>query len=380
MHPCLMIRLVVFIALACAGTARATPSGPLIAELVEYGDVRAAVPADTAATFARVVAATAEQAAAAKLLVDAARTELARVINRHLRTVRDDPTFEQIKKSESDVLRGAGMIERQLLVDLSAILSAEQQARFAAFERAHRRTLLKKSKPQAMPVDLWKFLASNNVDPASSEQLAAVLDKFERESDVALVRQRRALKSYFDNVRQGIDGTDESKERDRKAQNELFAANANLQRVFAAVVEPLISVLPAELADKLVERIIELSTEDYDRNLADPSRYPIVREVLALSLTPEQRRDVEAMVEAAKSEALTLARTSVIEQARYLLLDDKVRTDGRTSPLNLYLEKASKLRVRLSAEALAVLTPQQRREYEASEVLEPSSSSTVNDE
>ena len=79
--------------------AQARQSGPLIADLVEYGEVRGVIPATTAETFGRAVLASSEQKAAAELLVDGARTEVARIVNRHRRTVRDDPTLQQILES-----------------------------------------------------------------------------------------------------------------------------------------------------------------------------------------------------------------------------------------------------------------------------------------
>jgi len=368
------------IAAVCALPAQAKQSGPLIGDLVEYGEVRGVIPATTAETFGRTVLASQEQTAAAELLVDGARTEVARVVNRHLRTVRDDPTLQQILESESKVVVNARAVEQKLLGDLMEILTPEQRPLFAKFERAHRRSLLRRSAPQPMPVDLWRFYAANKFDPSKDEVVGALLERFDRESDAALVRQRQALKAYFANVRLGVDGTDEAMARDRKAQNEFLAANANLDRVFASVVEPLIAAQPPELTDKLVLEIIELSTAEYDRNLSNPDRYPIVREVLTLDLTPAQRSTIRSIIDSAKADALAQARSTAIEQARHVLLDDKTRTDGRTSPLNLYLETASKMRVRVSNEVLALLTPAQRQAYDASEVIAPSSTSTVRDD
>lgn len=365
--------------LACAGPVLARQAGPFIADLVEYAEVRSVIPADTAEAFARAVDASAEQRTAAGELVEGARTEVARVVNRHLRTVRDDPTLEQIKESEAKVLKDAREVEQQLLADLLTLLTLEQQPKFERFERAHRRSLLRQAKPQPMPVDLWKFFAANKFDSAKDEGLCDLLERFDRESDAALVRERRARKAYLDNVRLGVDGSNESMARDRAARRDLQVASADRDRVFAAVVEPLLRLLPRELGDRLALEIVRLSTEDYDKNLAEPERYPIVREVLALSLTPGQRRDARTLIDAAKADALARARSTAVEQARYTLLDDKVRTDGRTSPLNLYLESASKLRVRVSNQLLTMLTPEQKRAYDASDVVEPSTTSIVNE-
>lgn len=380
MQHAFRLGVVIAFVLAWVGRATAMQSGPFISELVEYGDVRAVVPGRTAEVFIRVVNASPDQAVAAGDLVEAARTEVARVVNRHLRTVRDDPTLQAMRDSESMVVQRAGVVERQLLEDLMAILTPEQQPLFPKFERAHRRSLLRRMPPQPMSVDLWEFCAANRFDPSTSEAVSALLDRFDRESDAALIRQRRALLAYYADVRRGSDGTEESQARSRKALNELIAANANLNQVCASIVEPILSALPSGLSEKLIYQIIEGATREFDKNLSDPDRYPVIREVLALKLTPDQRQAVQSLVRSAKAESLALARTTVIEQARFVLLDDKTRTDGRTSPLNLYLGDASKLRVRVSESALAVLTEQQRLEYDASEVIDPSTSSTVKDE
>jgi hypothetical protein len=354
--------------------------GPLIAELVDYPDVRAVVPASTAEVFARVVVADAAQREAAASLVSGARTELSRVINRHLRTVRDDPTLEEMKQSEAKVLKDAGEVERALLEDLYALLTTEQQGLFEAFERAHRRSLLALRAPQPLPVNVWEFFAARGFDARADARVAGILERFDKESDAALVRQRTAERAYIEGTRRVSDGSDETRARERATLNAFLIANAEIARVHAAVVEPLLGALPPEVADALTLEIVGRAIRDFDRNLASPERYPVVREVLALEITAEQRGRVASIVDAAKAEALKLAREAAVEEARFVLLDDERRTDGRTSPLNLYLEKASDLRVRVSGEALAVLTPEQRLAYDASEVLEPSTSSVVNDE
>lgn len=368
-----------------APLAHARQSEPLIADLVEYAEVRRAVPASTLETFRRVVRPSAEQQTAAELLVSAARTEVSRVVNRHLRTVRDDPTLEQIQESERAVVRDVAVIERQLMADLKLILDPPQSALFPAFERAHRRSLLRQVQSLPLPVDLWQFLEKNNFDPKSlevskRESLAALLERFDRESDAALVRERRALKAYFEIVRLGFDGSEESTQRDRKAQRELYASREELGRVQAAVVEPLLDLLPGAVAEKLIVESIGVATEGFGRALAEPERYPVVREVLALGLTAEQRGKVRELVDLAKKEALAMARTALVDQARFVMESSDGRAKYATAPLNVFLGSASKLRVRVSGEVLALLTSEQRAEYDASDVIEPSSTSTVLDE
>lgn len=364
----------------CAGPLLALQDGPYIADLVEYQDVRRVIPRDTSATFSRVVGADADQRAVATTLVDGARTELARVVNRHLRAVRDDPTLEEIYASEARVLRNAREVERQLLVDLRSTLRRDQEERFGAFERAHRRSLLSLVEAQPMPIDLWEFLEATGYDWELDASVKAALETFDRESDLALVRQRLASKAFNENLRRGYVGTEESMARYRDALSELTTANANLRRVQARVVEPVLDALPATLADALVVEVMRASTAAYDRNLADPDRFPVVREVRSLDLAEAQRREVDEALASAKDEALALARWCVREQARYWLLEDEQRTDGRSEPLNVYVAKASALRKSVSGRVLSVLAPEQRLAYDALDVVEPSETSAVNDD
>lgn len=360
--------------------SHARQSGPLIADLVDYQEIRAAIPASTLDTFVRTVRPTPDQQSAAAALISGARADLARAVNRHLRTVRDDPTLVQIQQSESEVVAEVAGVERRLLSDLRSVLTPEQEDPYARFERAHRRSLLRQVNMLPLPVDLWRFFEANAFDPTKDDSLVALLDKLDRDSDAALVRERKALKAYYANVRLGFDGSEAANERDRAARREMRLAYDALSRVLAAAVEPLLSTLPPAVADKLVVAIMTRASESFDPKVADPDRFPVTREVLALNLTPEQRTRAAALIDAAKAEALALSRSTVIEWARYTLRDAEAQAQVRTTPTNLYWERASAIRVRLSNELLALLTVQQRADYDASDVLDPSSSSRVSDE
>jgi hypothetical protein len=377
-----ILAVVCAVALGLAGESRANSaeSGVLIAELVDYGDVRSVVPKSTEATFARVIGASGEQQQAAGAVIDGARTELARVVNRHQRAARDDPTYSQIVASEGQVLADAATIERQLLSDLRSLLSSEQEPRFEAFERAHRRTLLSKAKPQGVSIDVWIFLDKQSVRVEENEALAQLLDAFDRESDEALVRNRRALLAYYASVRKGSDGTDEARERDRRTQQELFVSRARLGRVHSKVVEPLLALLSPEVADKLVTEMLAESIGAFDASIVTPARFPVVREVLALELEQSQRSSMLARIGDATTRMLSLARECVVEQARYELLDNESRGKRPDSPMNIFLGRASDVRKELSAELLGMLSPEQRRAYDASEVIEPADVSVVKEE
>lgn len=390
--------LVVAIAVAAAGPAagqsnQAAPSrpaesgvtsltGPLIAELIDYPDVRRVIPADTARRFAEICVLTPDQQTAAGFLIDAARADLARVINRHLRAVRDDPTLAQIRASEAEVLRNVAEVERRLLEDLRAALTPDQTPRFPAFERAHRRTLLPIAEAAVLPIDLPALLRAEGFDPLTAggdEALAAALAEADLSTDAALVKSLTARLAYFTNVRAGYDNTPEGAETRRRIEGEFFRARAQFQRAQALTISRVIPRLPEALQKQAVRAIITRTSSTYDPTIADPDRFPVVREVRALPLQSTQRDALERTLAEARTEMFDLARACVFDTASYELMDNQARDKVPTAPNNVFLEKASKLRVRTSAGALALLTPEQRLLYDASPVLEPSTSSIVND-
>lgn len=387
---------------AAAALVRPSPaaaqSGPLIAELIEYREVRSVIPPGTAERFARVCGVSPAAAAAAKDLVAAARDDLARAINRHLRTVRDDPTFEDLLASERRVVEDAAGVERRMLADLRAVLPADEGRGgegkgavvgggggggapcFERFARAHRRTLLRLSPAFGLPADLDGLFAEAGFDPASDPALAGILARADVETDAALVRQRRAVLAYFASVRGRADATEDGARRRDAASKEFQLAGDGLTRALARPVEGVLARVPDAVRDRLVVEVLRGQLGAFDPNILEPERYPVAREVARLELTPEQRAAAERALAEARAEMLALARRTVLEQSAYLTADAAAQARYRTAPTNVLLGDASKVRARTSAALLALLTPEQRSEYEASPVVEPSASSVVEEE
>ena len=124
---------VVVVGLLClAGSV--SGAGPLLAEVLELRSIRSIIRGDEAKEFAYFTGASAAQREAAEQLVDAARTELGRAVNRHLRSVRDDGlTLEALNASEARVIEAAQATERGLLADLRSLLNEPQVASFDRF-------------------------------------------------------------------------------------------------------------------------------------------------------------------------------------------------------------------------------------------------------
>lgn len=366
----------------CLLTVRsvAGQGGPLIAELITYPEVRRVIPADTAERFERWVNPNQEQRRAARDLIQASRAELAGVINRHLRTVRDDATLEELLASEKEVLRSSAKVERSMLEDLRETLTPEQAGGFARFERSHRRTLLRGKAVAVLAFDVAEFLVRKGQDVLGDNPVASVITRLDVEEDAAIVRERRAVLAYFENVRRGYDGSPESQARDRDTQKELRAADVELRRVQSAALLKLVGILPGEVGDALVLEVMRTRSKDFDRTAASPQQYPVVREVLALSLSEEQRARVKSILREADRQVLEIARRAVIDQATFELADDQAQRKYPTAPTNVFWGKASELRKQVSRDVLGLLTPEQRRAYDASTVLDPSDTSRVEDE
>lgn len=360
--------------------AAVADSGPLLAELVTYEQVRRVIPADVAERFAAAVDATPQQRAAAADLVAAAREDLARVVNTHLRTVRDDPTLAQIQESEARVLVEAGQVERRLRDDLASLLSPERADRAAAFERALRRTLLRGRDTLPLAFDVFEFLARQGIDTRSDKALAEALQALEIQQDAALIRERRGYLAYIRVVRMGYDASPESAKRNADAQRELYASDAGLRQAQSRLIQRLMSSLDDERADRLAVEIVGRSGAGYDATCTQPRRYPVLAEVQALALNPEQKAAVRTLIEDAEKEVRALCRRCVTDQAAFELMDNKAREKVPTAPTNVFFGKAVELRARVSAAALALLTPAQRSVYDASPVVDPADSSRVEPE
>lgn len=367
------------IILAVAPAAVADP-GSLLAELVTYEQVRRVIPTDAAERFAAAVDATPQQRAAAADLVAAAREDLARVVNAHLRTVRDDPTLAQIQQSEARVLVEAGEVERRLRDDLASLLPSERADRMAAFERALRRTLLRGRDSLPLAFDVFEFLARQGIDTRSDKALAEALEALEIQQDAALIRERRGYLAYISVVRMGYDGSPETAKRNADAQRELFVSGSGLRQAQSRLIQRLISSLDDERADRLAVEIVGRSGAGYDATCTQPRRYPVLAEVQALALNPEQKAAVRTLIEDAEREVRALCRRCVVDQAAFELMDNKAREKVPTAPTNVFFGKAAELRARVSAAALALLTPAQRSVYDASPVIDASDTSRVEPE
>lgn len=376
----MLIALCLVLSFLPAGRAALAQGGPLIAELVTYSEVRRVIPADTSERFDLWVRPTEDQKRAARDLIAASRAELAGVINRHLRTVRDDATLAELQASEKEVLLGSAKVERSMLDDLHEILTPEQAAGFTRFERSHRRTLLKGKVVAVLAFDVAEFLVRKGQDVLGDNPVASVITRLDVEEDAAIVRERRAVMAYFENVRRGYDGSPESQKRDRDTQKELRAADLELRRVQSAALLKLVSILPSEVGDALVLEVMRIRSKDFDRTAASPEQYPVVREVRALALSEEQRAQVKSILGEAERQVLDIARRAVVDQATFELADDQTQRKYPTAPSNVFWGKASELRKQVSRDVLGLLTPEQRRAYDASTVLDPSDTSRVNDE
>jgi hypothetical protein len=372
--------LIVLLAAALVLARPAHADEPLIGQLVDYGDVRSVIPAGTLERYSEIVSLRPEQRSAASDLVAASEADLAREVNRHLRRVRDDPSLGDIRSSEKEVVEAAIEIERRLMADLALLLSPAQLAEMPRFYRAQRRAALMRTGSDGTPYDVFVFLKSAGVktDEKSAPDLAAILSAYETRLDLALVRKEKAWIAYIANIRAENNPTPESKELSRRIENERIASNSGLINAGQSIVQPLLSLLSPDLGDRLAGELLQHRLGEFWGSVS-PAKWPVVREVLALELTPQQRPRAQELIASAESRSRELIRKAVVEGARYDLADNATRATYKVEPVNQYLGDIADIRSRLKDDLLALLTPAQRSVYDASPVIDPSDTSKVND-
>ncbi len=362
-------------------TPMALASGPLISELVELEDLRRAIASDTATDFERSIKLSGPQAESSRLLIEGARTELERVINRHLRQTRAGCTYEELKASEVNVVDSARKIERQLLEDLRSLLNPDQTEGFDRFQRAaRRRALVDFENWTPIPFDLVTWFRKSGIDPAADPELRSALDQYDVEGDKALVERAEAQREYFTMSRGTFDGSPEATAAQAKVRRRFDAARAGLERLQATIVRTVLQRLPQDAQDRFVRACLPYKQLVRFGSTLDPAKRPVVREVRSMKLTPEQRASVDQLVAKAERAVLDRARQCVLDNATYLLASDEYRQKNRTTPPNQFLEDAGKIEKKLDADVLALLTPRQRSEYDASPVIDPSDVSPIKPE
>lgn len=368
------------VAICCVGMASVAYGGPCIAELVERENIRQAISPETVDDFVWAVEATPEQASLARVLVEGARTELARVINRHLRQSRAGCTLEELLASEANVVTGARKIEEQLLSDLRSLLTQTQAGQFEKFERARRRVLIPSEDWGPLSFDVIKLLRKAGVDAAADPELSAALQRFDIEGDKALVARLEAKREYFKVVREPYDGSPESQARQNGARRRWESTQQEHLRLQAQILQIILPRLSEQLQNQIVRASLPEKRLGFFGSAINPDQRPIVREVRRLKLTPAQQERVNTLVTEAEREVLALARKYIQENAAYVLGSEEFRQKQRTTPANAFLGDISTIEKKLDTEVLAVLTVQQRGDYDASPVIEPTTTSPINDE
>ncbi len=378
---------VVVAAVACLAWAASAPataqSGPLLAELVELRRIRGIIPADSAREFAVLAGATPDQAAAAKSLVEAARLDLSRAVNRHLRMIRDEqPSSERIDASERRVVESAAEVERRMLTDLRSVLDDAQAGGMERFERSHRRALYATFDFLPLPLDLVRYLRAAGVDTGASPELAEVMLRYETEGDRLLIAYARAVKAYREFSREPYDASPEMRERSGRTLGEQTRASEALTRFQSQVLERVLPLIPQDVQDRLVFATLATELSMLGRTLK-PANTPVVREALSLNLDAEPRARIEALAAATERRLLDRARRFAGEQAAFERLSPEARQSARSvndTPKNRFYADITSIQRELNASVLALLTPEQRSAYDALPVRDRSVLAPILDE
>ncbi len=351
---------------------------PLISELVQPKRIRAAVGPNEAAGWARALAAdSAEQEAAAEL-VQSARLEVSRAVNRHLRRVRAN---QDAKASEASMVKEVVAAERDLLDQLRLIAGPTRQEAFERYQFWRRRgAFITTTFANPVPMDLREALTRLKVDIAAVPGLAEALDRYERELDAALVARQQTSLAYLAAIMAPYDKpdparADQDREAQQKALRESGESEERLARTQVGGWRTLTALLDPAIQDQLgaerVGAIFAQADQTVEMNIYGPDTggTAIYREVLALgSLTDQQRADADRMLSDFRSRYAERRRAFLREYDDDLLkpLADRERSPG---VLNRFSLDRTSLRAKLDESILAILTPQQRTEYDESPVL-----------
>jgi hypothetical protein len=347
---------------------------PSLATLLDAKRIRSAVASSTHAEFDRFVSPTRDQSDAARQLITDARDALNREVNRHLRSIRTGiDSAEAGNKSEADMIAAIDIIERQLITDLRTLITPDQEQAFDRFNMARRRNALLVNIGGGI-TDLTRVLRDLKIDTTRDPQLLQAALDGESTVDAALVAAAQSRIDFFASIRASAGRKAES-----DALNRMRIADARLQQEDVQSVRRLTPLLQETERNALALRRAEAYFAWYNNAFnqgASTHTVPAsVREVQRLQLTDQQRASLKARLDRFNTDYLA-AVTAWLSQR-----DDAVlRNDNPSDITNRFLSMRDDLRKALDTETLALLTDQQRREYDASPLLETDGSWEVEDE
>ncbi|MBX9737157.1 MAG: hypothetical protein K2X32_09550, partial [Phycisphaerales bacterium] len=228
--------------------------------------------------------------------------------------------------------------------------------------------------------DLLAWFRKNGVDPGNDPEVAAALERYDIEGDQLIIKRVEATRDYFRLMRGDFDGSPEAQAIRNKARIRFDIARTALDRFQATIIQTILPRLPEPAQDRLVRACFPEKQLAFFGSSTEPGKRPVVREVRRMKLTPAQTASVDALVATAERAVLDLARRCVLDNATYTLASEEFRQKQRTAPLNVFLQDLGIIEKKLDADVLALLTEQQRSEYDASPVIDPSETSRIKDE
>jgi hypothetical protein len=367
-------RFIIVLGVLASGAGPA--AAQLIGELVQPQQVRKVATSGTADLFARWVGADADQREAAEAIVAGARSAVQREVNRHLRTIRSGVgTADAGDESQAAMAREVLAIERGMMDDLKALTTTQQADGFAKFERVRRvQVLLSVYDSGACSLDLRMELERLKVNVGSIEGLAEALERGEQEVEGGLIAYARATMDAIGFVRERVD----DRARETETRNNRNASYARLQRAQVGAWQRVVALVDEKTRAALVQRRVERWFAQFDDGqgrlvFGDDTLPGTVREVQALDLSDAQREQVASRVARFEREYGALCRSWTAK------MDEFVLGKGESVQNDLF-EPREKLRKGLEADVLAMLTDEQRREYDVSPLLEKDSTWDVADE
>jgi len=163
--------------------------------------------------------------------VKAVREEMQKAMRELMEKVSDSGDWSQMKDAGKVMQPLAEKLEKLdsgLMLDIKALLTEEQAAKFPAIERMRRRDKdLKFAMVAGVRVDLVAALESLKIDPASDPRLAEAVEAYEVDLDRALVSREQAQKTFQEDATKN---TEKMMQGDMSAMGEMFKKWQEIER------------------------------------------------------------------------------------------------------------------------------------------------------
>lgn len=292
----------------------------------------------------------------------------------------DGTDLKEVIKARDEWSKRREALDKEFLVDLRLVLSAEQDARWSIVERELRRLrAIPNGRMLGESIDAIAFVSDDVETP--TPEITAILDRYARDVDVALRARDETLADAKEDNLPSLITTDP--EAVRRIYEKARADRIRVRDLNRKAVEEVAARLEPEAGARLRKRLIDTTTENL--NLTNSFAMQVLTAAADMeSLTESQRSRIDAATKAyiAKRDewivsylrtAMEIEESVIPDQIEKALrgetptetrfsMTESVSERTRLVPLRKAWEQRIVFEQQTRREALAMLTPQQRIE------------------